>query len=103
MTIVNLVKNRWRRLKVERTHVSAAGPGPFVSAEDERVAERLRVWQAVLELPRRQRIAIVLRFYEDLAEDDIASVLRCRPGTARSLVSRGMATLRVRLEGGSDG
>jgi len=56
------------------------------------------VWRAVLELPIQQRTAIVLRFYEDLAVDDIASVMRCRPGTARSLVSRGMASLRSQLE-----
>ena len=46
----------------------------------------------------RQRTAIVLRFYEDLSEDDIAMIMRCRPGTARSLVARGMATLRDMLE-----
>jgi RNA polymerase sigma factor (sigma-70 family) len=58
--------------------------------------------RALLGLPPRQRAAIVLRFYEDLSEGDTASLLRCRPGTVRSLVSRGMAALRSDLEGDLD-
>ena len=54
---------------------------------------------ALLRLPERQRAAIVLRFYEDLSDVQTAEVLRCSPGTVRSLVSRGMKTLRSELEG----
>jgi len=46
-------------------------------------------------LPRQQRAAIVLRFYEGLSDDEIAAVLDCRPGTVRSSISRGLATLRI--------
>jgi len=49
-------------------------------------------------LPARRRAAIVLRFYEDLAEADIAQVLGCRPGTVKSLLSRGLAQLRKEVE-----
>jgi RNA polymerase sigma factor (sigma-70 family) len=49
---------------------------------------------ALLALPVRQRAAIVLRYYEDLRETQIADILRCRPATVRSLVSRGLRTLR---------
>jgi RNA polymerase sigma factor (sigma-70 family) len=55
--------------------------------------------EALLRLPERQRAAIVLRFYEDLSDVQTAEVLRCAPGTVRSLVSRGMKTLRTELEG----
>jgi RNA polymerase sigma factor (sigma-70 family) len=102
-TIVNLTKNSWRRRALERTH--AATPlttDHGVPADDTAILERLRIWRLILRLPIRQRIAIVLRFYEDLPEDDIAAIMRCRPGTARSLVSRGMATLRAELEGSDD-
>lgn len=58
--------------------------------------------RALLGLPERQRAAIVLRFYEDLPERDAADLLRCRPGTLRSLVSRGMAALRNELGGDDD-
>jgi RNA polymerase sigma factor (sigma-70 family) len=49
---------------------------------------------ALLLLPTRQRAAIVLRYYEDLQESQIADVLRCRPATVRSLVARGLEALR---------
>jgi RNA polymerase sigma-70 factor (sigma-E family) len=98
-TIVNLTKNTWRRRAVERAHAPVVAPAPADTPSGESaVVDRMAVWQAILLLPMRQRTAIVLRFYEDLAEDDIASIMRCRPGTARSLVARGMATLRGTLE-----
>ena len=55
--------------------------------------------EALLGLPKRQRAAIVLRFYEDLSDVQTAEILRCSAGTVRSLVSRGMKTLRSKLEG----
>ena len=48
-------------------------------------------------LAPRQRAAIVLRYYEDLPEDDIASVLGCRPGTVRTLIHRGLRALREEI------
>ena len=50
---------------------------------------------ALLSLPQRQRAAIVLRYYEDLHESEIADLLRCRPATVRSLVARGLEALRT--------
>jgi RNA polymerase sigma-70 factor (sigma-E family) len=98
-TIVNLTKNRWRRNAIERAHAMRSPTPPVpVPPTDAVVVDRITVWRAVIALPVRQRIAIVLRFYEDLAEDDIAAIMRCRPGTVRSLVSRGMAALQAHLE-----
>ncbi|HXF56459.1 MAG TPA: sigma factor-like helix-turn-helix DNA-binding protein [Actinomycetota bacterium] len=48
-------------------------------------------------LPPRQRAALVLRFYEDLSERDTADVMRCRPGTVKALVARGLEALRASL------
>jgi DNA-directed RNA polymerase specialized sigma24 family protein len=45
------------------------------------------------------RVAVVLRFYEDLPEREIAEILKCRPGTVKSLVSRGLETLRNEIRG----
>jgi RNA polymerase sigma factor (sigma-70 family) len=45
-------------------------------------------------LPDRQRQALVLRFYEDLPDAEIARLLGCRPATVRSLVHRGLAAVR---------
>jgi RNA polymerase sigma factor (sigma-70 family) len=52
------------------------------------------VLDALAGLPYRQRVALVLRFYEDRPDDEIAVILGCRPATVRSLVHRGLATLR---------
>ncbi len=53
---------------------------------------------ALAALPARQRAAVVLRFYGDLPDADIARALRCREGTVRSLVSRALADLRKVIE-----
>ena len=45
-------------------------------------------------LPYRQRAVLVLRYWLDLSEIEIASALDCRPGTVRSLHFRALATLR---------
>ncbi len=52
----------------------------------------------LLTLPYRQRAAIVLRFYSDLSEAEIAELLGCRPGTVGSLIHRGLERLRRELE-----
>ncbi len=51
----------------------------------------------LLTLPSRQRQVLVLRFVEDLADDDIADLLGCRRSTVRSLAARGLALIRKEL------
>jgi RNA polymerase sigma factor (sigma-70 family) len=58
-------------------------------------AERSAVLAGLATLPRRQRTALVLRFYEDLSYQEIAETLGCTAGAARSYVSRGLSTLRI--------
>lgn len=53
---------------------------------------------AVDALPYRQKVVVVLRFYHDLPEAEIAAVLGCRPGTVKSLSSRALAQLRKVVE-----
>ena len=72
-------------------------PERLLAAEDEQVLARDEVWLAVRALPPRQRAVVVLRYYEDLSERQIADVLRCRPGTVKSQASAALATLRLRL------
>lgn len=60
--------------------------------------ERDVLWQHLRALPARQRAVIVLRYYEDLSEAEIAEVLGCAPGTVKSQASRGLAALRERLQ-----
>jgi len=92
-TVVNLSRMHFRRRRVERAYLErqAGRPDP-VWEPDPATRETLR--RALFKLPERQRAAIVLRFYEDLSEARTAETLRCRPGTVKSLVSRGLQTLR---------
>jgi RNA polymerase sigma factor (sigma-70 family) len=58
------------------------------------VVERDFLVRALAGLPPRQRTVLVLRYYSDLSEAEIASVLRCSVGTVKSQASRGLARLR---------
>lgn len=58
-------------------------------------AERTALLDDLSRLPPRQRAAIVLRYYADLSDEDIAATLGCRTGTVRSSISRGLAALRI--------
>jgi RNA polymerase sigma-70 factor (sigma-E family) len=61
-------------------------------------SETVAMWQALMTLPARQREAIVLHYYEDLPQNEIATIMRCPPGTVNSLVHRGLARLRAQLD-----
>jgi len=96
--IVNLATSHFRHRRVERAYLEREAAAP--SREDNPNEDLDEAMHAVLlRLPQRQRAAIVLRFYEDLSDVQTAEILRCPPGTVRSLVSRGMKTLRSELEG----
>jgi len=58
------------------------------------LGDRDVLWQAIRRLPVRQRTVLVMRFYADASDDDIAAALGCRRGTVRSLASRALAALR---------
>lgn len=53
---------------------------------------------AVARLPFRQRAVVVLRYYADLSEAEIALALDCRPGTVKSLGSRALAALSKEVD-----
>ena len=61
------------------------------------VLDRALLWPLVCALPDRQRAVIVLRYYEDLSEAQIAEALRCAPGTVKSQSAAALATLRRSL------
>jgi RNA polymerase sigma-70 factor (sigma-E family) len=93
-TIINLSKNYFRRRALERSDLQRQAGLRLPVQEERDVSEYEAMRQALLGLPARQRAAIVLRYYEDLPEAQIAELLRCRPATVRSLVARGLEALR---------
>ncbi|QZY30927.1 SigE family RNA polymerase sigma factor [Nocardioides coralli] len=93
--VVNAHISWWRRFRRRETPVAEVRLG---TTDDPDVEEQDRVWRACLQLPVDQRVAVVLRYYEQLDYADIADLTRVREGTVRSRVSRGLATLRERLE-----
>jgi RNA polymerase sigma-70 factor (sigma-E family) len=93
-TIVNLSKNAYRRRALERSYLLRRTAEDREGRTDPDVVEAESVRRALMELPERQRAALVLRYFEDLPENEIADILRCRPATARSLVARGLERLR---------
>ncbi|HEX2424688.1 MAG TPA: SigE family RNA polymerase sigma factor [Actinomycetota bacterium] len=97
-TIVNLATSHFRRRGVERAYLERSAMALEAKTNPNEELDAT-MHDALLRLPQRQRAAIVLRFYEDLSDVQTAEILRCSTGTARSLVSRAMKTLRSDLEG----
>lgn len=60
-----------------------------------RVEERDALFAALAGLPPRQRAIVVLRYWEDLAEGEVAALLGCSIGTVKSQASRALAKLRA--------
>jgi RNA polymerase sigma-70 factor (sigma-E family) len=97
-TVVNLCMSHFRHERVEREYLEREGAAPAPVAEPPEVGTRDELRRALHRLPIRQRAAIVLRYYEDLSEEAVASAMGCSVPAARSLVSRGMETLRTIVE-----
>ncbi|SBT45345.1 SigE family RNA polymerase sigma factor [Micromonospora auratinigra] len=92
-TMVNERTSRWRRLGLRELLTAAvpdrAGPDPtdVVAVRDELLA-------ALDRLPVRMRTVLVLRYWEDLPEAEVAALMGCAPGTVKSQAARGLARLR---------
>jgi len=82
----------WQRRRILERQPRPHPPSPSVD-NDAR-----ELFDALARLGVRQRAALVLRFYADMSEADVAQVLGCRPGTVKSLVHRGLRTLEGSIE-----
>jgi RNA polymerase sigma-70 factor (sigma-E family) len=98
-TVMNLARSRLRRRLVARRRVEPAAR-PATSPEEHAVllADQQVVVDAVRALPRRQRECIVLRYYAELSEAEIAATLGISAGSVKSHSHRGLAALAARLE-----
>lgn len=102
-SVVNGARSIQRRHQVADRHLAAQPPAhrqTEPSAEQGALAAEARshVLSALDQLPQRQREVLVLRYYSDLSERDIAEALQISHGAVKSHASRGIATLRTTLE-----
>ena len=93
--LVNRHRSLLRRAAVEARHALTSRPQEW--HEPDFGGDDLVLWRALRQLPARQRMAIVLRYYLDLPEAEVARLLGVPVGTVKSLVHRGLARLRDRL------
>ncbi|MEV5412302.1 SigE family RNA polymerase sigma factor [Thermopolyspora sp. NPDC052614] len=88
----------WRRRRREHLAESVPEAGYTESGVD-RIDADVGLWKELAELPARQRAVLVLRYYEDLSDVEIASILGISTGTVRSQAARALDKLRIRRGG----
>jgi RNA polymerase sigma-70 factor (sigma-E family) len=86
-----------RRRAWNREHPTERLPETGDDSGEIGMLDRSMLWPLVCALPERQRAVIVLRYYEDLSEAQIAQTMGCAPGTVKSQSSAAMASLRRAL------
>ena len=96
--IINGRTSRWRKLRRE----SLVDVVPERPPYDDRPPNDETLWNLLATLPRRQRAVLVLRYYEDMSEQQIAATLGCAPGTVKSQASKALAKLRAAYEADGD-
>ncbi|NUR98564.1 MAG: SigE family RNA polymerase sigma factor [Kribbellaceae bacterium] len=96
-SIVNADISRWRRFFRRETPTSDTGPADPAPDPAVAQAEHDAVWALCATLPAKQRAAVVLRYYEDLPDAEIAVILDCSPATVRSQIHRALASLRTTI------
>ena len=93
--LVNEHNSLWRRAWKKRETTTSELPDQ--PAEPQAPSHDAELWALVQTLPRKQRAAVVLRYYEQLSEAETAAVLVVSVGTVKSQTSRALAALRTRM------
>ena len=86
-------RRSWRLIPAGDT----AAARESTSDHADQYAERSALLAEIGKLPRRQRAVLVLRYYEDRSDAEIAELLGCQPGTVRAYASRALAALRIEM------
>jgi RNA polymerase sigma-70 factor (sigma-E family) len=99
-TVVNAARHHHRHQAVQRRHLKVAEPqdGPAADYLVLLAEEHRQVLRALRVLPARQRAVVVLRYWEQLTEAEIARTLGISTGTVKSSASRAMRALHKALE-----
>jgi RNA polymerase sigma-70 factor (sigma-E family) len=98
--LANAAANRWRTRSRRVSEVPLdQATDPTRTGHEQQVVDHDEVVHALGQLPARMRAVLVLRFFDDMSEADIAKALRCSTGTVKSQTSRGLVRLRELLNG----
>lgn len=95
--LINEHRSWWRRAFRRREVVTDVLPEGAATGDPSYDGTDDEVWSWVVSLPPRQRAVIVLRYYEQLTEAEIADTLGISVGTVKSQASRALVTLRTRV------
>ncbi|MGI8901869.1 MAG: SigE family RNA polymerase sigma factor [Nocardioides sp.] len=95
--LVNEHNSLWRRAWKRRELSTDSLPDRPTVADRVDEAQNAALWDFVQTLPRKQRAVIVLRYYEELSEVEIADILGISVGTVKSQASRALAGMRARV------
>lgn len=96
--IVNAHTDWWRRRSWREQPFALLPEQACAFDAESEFADREMVMRALGRLTARERIVLILRFYLDMSELDIAAQLQIAPGTVKSAASRGLAKLRSDAE-----
>jgi RNA polymerase sigma-70 factor (sigma-E family) len=96
-SLINTFLNTRRLKSATEIVVDDVGDRPSPLDLAQGVADNHLVWSLLGRLGERQRAVLVLRYFHDWPDADIAAAVGCRVGTVRSLLSRGLTTLRTEL------
>lgn len=99
--VVNRCRKRMRRVAMRLSKEPLLASSARLNAPSvlEIVGPERDMWQAIDSLPRRMREVIILRYYADLTEIQIAETLSISPGTVKSTANKALKKLRPLLEG----
>lgn len=97
-TVINLARDHWRKVRLQhrvlgrqtKESVEVDRPVSLLETRDE-------IWRALQSLPHVQRATVVLRYYEDLTEREIADVMACSTAAVKSRLSRAIKGLRSHI------
>lgn len=94
--MVNENNSLWRRGWKRREYAAETTPEPPPHLDSYDEGLNAAVWELVESLPRKARAVVVLRYYEQLTEAEVADTLGISVGTVKSQCSRALAALRTR-------
>jgi RNA polymerase sigma-70 factor (sigma-E family) len=100
--VTNQAMSWWRRSSSSEVPTQDI-PGEDRASHEDQVTQAIEVWAALASLPTRQRAVMVLRYYEDLTEAEIADTLGISTGSVKAYASAARARLAQRLGAFDDG